>query len=466
MDRTRVPASPLRKHFSDFILAASYADLSAAVVHATKLCLLDLVGVALAGCRQRVAAIAHETLGAAGGKPEATLWGFDRRVPVPAAAMLNAVSGHAIDMDDGHRFANGHPGVVTIPPAIALAEHANLTGRELIEAVAVGYEFFIRLGSALNPDLLQRGFHTTATVGSIASGAAAAKLLRLTGPQTEQALALAALQSAGLLEVLTSGESGKSFQVGKAAQSGILAAFMAQRGADGPARVFEGEKGFFKAFSGKAVDADALCRAFGRDFGIPGVYFKRHAACRHIHSALDALAEMVAATPLAPDDVESIDVETYSIAHSLTGHIAGAESELGAKFSTPIALGLYLVFGRSDAGVFTRANVADPRVRRIAERVTVRVDPARDAALPDKRSALVTVRTAAGTRSREVVYSKGEPEFPLTDAEMQAKFEANAGTLYPADHARRISETIMTIERRNVRELTALLTARAAARHG
>ena len=167
--------------------------------------------------------------------------------------------------------------------------------------------------------------------------------------------------------------------------------------------------------------------------------------------------------PRSPDDVESIDVETYSIAHSLTGHIAGAESELGAKFSTPIALGLYLVFGRSDAGVFTRANVADPRVRRIAERVTVRVDPARDAALPDRRSALVTVRTRAGSMQKEVVYPKGEPEFPLTDAEMQAKFDANAGTLYPADQARRISETIMTIERRNVRALTALLTAPATA---
>ena len=327
----------------------------------------------------------------------------------------------------------------------------------------VGYEFFIRLGSALNPDLLQRGFHTTATVGSIASGAAAAKLLRLTGPQTEQALALAALQSAGLLEVLTSGESGKSFQVGKAAQSGILAAFMAQRGADGPERVFEGEKGFFKAFAGKAVDADALRRAFGRDFGIPAVYFKRHAACRHIHSALDALAEIVAATPLAPDDVQSIDVETYSIAHSLTGHIAGAESELGAKFSTPIALGLYLVFGRSDAGVFTRANVADPRVRahRRAGHGPGRPGAGRGAAGQAQRAG----DRAHGGRHPQPRgrLPKGEPEFPLTDAEMQAKFEANAGTLYPADHARRISETIMTIERRNVRELTALLTAPATA---
>jgi 2-methylcitrate dehydratase PrpD len=457
MDRPRVSAVPLRKRFSDFILSTSYADFPPAVVHAAKLCLLDLVGVALAGCRQQVTAIAHETVCAAGGEPEATLWGFNRKVPVPAAAMLNAVSGHAIDMDDGHRFANGHPGVVSIPPAIALAEHADLTGRDLIEAAVIGYEFFIRLGSALNPDLLQRGFHTTATIGAVCAGATAAKLLRLSAPQAAQALALSALQSAGLLEVLTSGESGKSFQVGKAAQSGILAARMAQRGADGPEHVFEGEKGFFKAFGGKALDADALCAGFGREFGIPGVYFKRHAACRHIHSALDALADLAAETPFALDDIQAIDIETYSIAHSLTGHIAGADSELGAKFSTPIAVGLYLVFGRTDAAAFARANLSDPRVRRLAEKVTVRVNPERDVNYPGERSALVTVRTATGSRSKEVVYPKGEPEFPLTDSEMQAKFEANAGAVYPLDRVRRIADTIMTVERRKVRELTELL---------
>ena len=452
MDRS--PAATLRQRFADIILSTRYADFSPAVVHAAKLCLLDLIGVALAGARQCVTATAHATLDPGGGPPEATLWGCDAKVAVPTAALLNAVSGHAIDMDDGHRFANGHPGVVTIPPAIALAEHLDLSGRDLLEAVVIGYEFFIRLGAALNPDLLTRGFHTTATVGAVASGAACAKLLRLSRSQTEQALALSALQSAGLLEVLTSGESGKSFQVGKAAQSGVLAARMAAAGADGPERVFEGDKGFFKAFSGKAVDPDALCGSFGRDYATPGVYFKRHAACRHIHSALDALAEIAAKTGLSADEVQRIDVDTYSIARNLTGHLAGADSELAAKFSTPLALALYLVFGRTDAAAFTRANLSDPRVRRIAERVTVRVDPDRDAMLPDKRSALVIVHAGSGVYRREVVYPKGEPEFPLSDREMQAKFEANATVVYSPEHARQLADTVLSIERRSVRDLS------------
>jgi 2-methylcitrate dehydratase PrpD len=122
--------APLRKQLADFIQSTSFENLPQNAIHQAKRCLLDLIGVALAGSRQRVTAIAHETIGAAGGAPQVTLWGFDRNAPVPMAAMLNAVSGHANDMDDGHRFANGHPGVVCIPPAIALAEHANLSGRE------------------------------------------------------------------------------------------------------------------------------------------------------------------------------------------------------------------------------------------------------------------------------------------------------------------------------------------------
>jgi 2-methylcitrate dehydratase PrpD len=197
-------------------------------------------------------------------------------------------------MDDGHRYANGHPGVVTIPTAVALSEKKNLTGRELIEAIVIGYEVFIRLGSALNPDLLLRGFHTTATIGCIASGAVAAKLLNLNRAQTENALSLSGLQSAGLLEVLHSGESGKSFQVGKAAQSGILAGLMAKHGADGPESIFEGEKGFFKAFAGKPCDSQIHLQESWEELSSARRLFQKHAACRHIHSALDAMAEIVA----------------------------------------------------------------------------------------------------------------------------------------------------------------------------
>lgn len=448
---------PLRRELAHFIHDLSFGKLPDNVIHQAKRCLLDLIGVGIAGSRQKTAAIVHRLIPTMSGSHEATLWGSDTKVSVLTAVFMNAVQGHAIDMDDGHRYANGHPGVVTIPAAMALAETADLTGRDLISAIAIGYEFFIRLGSAANPDLLLRGFHTTSTIGCFSSCAVAAKLLDLNRLQIENALSLSGLQSAGLLEVLHSGESGKSFQVGKAAQSGVLAALLAQQGADGPEGVFEGEKGFFKAFSAKPCDKQSICRGLGKHFNLPGVYIKAHAACRHIHSALDAVAEIVANHSLSLEKIDSIDIETYSIAKSLTGHMATADSELGAKFSTPIAIGLLLVFGQSDSSIYHTRFVSDPRVQATAKKVTVHASPERDKVYPEKRGAHVTIKTDTHAYTREVTYSKGEPENPISDDELTAKFEKNASTLYAADRIERMRDIIFDIENRNVRELTALL---------
>jgi 2-methylcitrate dehydratase PrpD len=454
-----VATVPLRKSLSDFIHDTTFEKIPANVIHHAKLCLLDLIGVGIAGGRQHAAAIVQGLIPAMGGCEEVTLWGSDRKLPLLTAALMNAVQAHAIDMDDGHRYANGHPGVVTIPAAVALSEKENLTGRQLIEAIVIGYEIFIRLGSAINPDLLLRGFHTTATIGCFASGAVAAKLLKLSRPQTENALSLSGIQSAGLLEVLHSGESGKSFQVGKAAQSGVLAGLLAQQGADGPESVFEGEKGFFKAFAGKPCDIQSICKNLGKEFNLPSVYFKKHAACRHIHSALDAVADIVGKHAVAPEKIGSIDIETYSIAKSLTGHIATADSELGAKFSTPIAIGLLLVFGQSDSTVYKKQYVSDPLVHSIAKKVTVHVNPERDKAYPGQRGARVTVNAGIQSYTHEVIYAKGEPENPLSDDEMASKFENNACMRYPKERAKELFDTILNIEKLNVRAVTALLRA-------
>jgi len=451
----------LRSRLAHFIHGISFEDLPAAVVHAAKRCVLDLLGVSFVGARQRTTSVIRDIIVAAGGIEEATLWGSNRKLPVASAALLNAVQGHAIDMDDGHRFANGHPGVVTIPPAIALAERADQTGRNLIESIVIGYDVFIRLGTAVNPDLLHRGFHTTAVIGSFSSAAVASKLLALSVPQAENALSLAGPQSAGLLEALSSGEAGKSFQVGKAAQSGVLAGLSAAKGADGPDNIFEGEKGFFKAFSGKPCDIDAICRDLGRDFHIPNVYFKRHAACRHIHSALDAVENIIAAHHLSTEQIQSIEIETYSIAKNLTGHLATADSELAAKFSTPVAIALYLAFGRTDSGAFKQQNISDASVQAIARKVSVKASPAYDADYPSKRTARVSIKTTDNLYHDEVTCAKGEPENPLDDDAFIDKYRTNALASYSADQAQKIQEAAFNLENMRVRELTDMLKAPA-----
>ena len=453
---------PLRKKLAGYINRISYENFSNQLIRHTKHCILDLIGVSIVGSCQKTSSFTLDLISSAGGNEEATVWGSYRKVPIQTASLVNAVQGHAIDMDDGHRFANGHPGVVTIPVAVAICEKENLTGRELIEAVVIGYEVFVRLGTAANPDLLLRGFHTTATVGAFASAAVASKLLGLDHAKTENALALAGLQSAGLLEALSSGEAGKSFQVGKTSQSGILAGLMAQRGADGPVDIFEGDKGFFRAFAGKACDSNAICKDFGKEFQINNVYFKQHAACRHSHSALDATAEIISRHDLTPEEIVSIDIETYSIAKKLTGHLAMEGSELAAKFSTPVGIALFLVFGKSDFSAYHPKYISDPLVQAIAKKVSVNVNPERDLNYPKERSACVTIKTKNKSYEHEMPFPKGEPEFPLSEDEFMHKYEQNARILYSKLEVDKIKDAIMNLENIKVHEMTELLRAPSA----
>ncbi len=447
----------LRRKLAVFVHQTEFASLPEPAVNQAKFCLLDLVGVGIAGSLQPTSVLAREVFGTLAPPPEATLWTTEQKVSAVCAAFLNAVQGHAIDMDDGHRYASGHPGVVTIPAALALAESMDLGGKELIAAIVIGYEVFIRLGSAANPDLLQRGFHTTAVIGTFAATAVASKLLNLTVPQIENAFSLAGLQSAGLLEALSSGEMGKSFQVGRAVQSGVQAAILAQKGADGPEKIFEGDKGFFKTLSGKQCDTEKICRNLGDEFLITGVYFKRHAACRHVHSALDAIAEILQEHDVERAEIESIEVETYSVAHNLTGHLATQGSVLAAKFSMPVAIGLLLVFDRTDALAFSQENISDPQVYALAEKVFIKASAARDAVYPGERGADVRIRTKDNTYSKEVTHPKGEPECPLSFEELLGKYETNAGLVYSVEPRRKLQKNIMHIDNLQVSEITTIL---------
>ncbi len=456
-------STPLRSKLADIATSVRCEDLPQEVKHQAKRCVLDLLGVALAGSGHHLSEICRRVAFADGGKEEASVWGSrSKRLPATAAMMVNAVQGHVLDMDDGNRFANGHPGVVTISPAFALAERQNLTGRDLIEAIVVGYEIFVRLASAINPELLLRGFHTTSTVGSCASAAVVSKLLKLPGPAVENALSLAALQGSGLLEVMSSGQMGKSIQVGSSVRNGAFAALLAEKGAEGPVLAFEGCKGFFSTLAGKECPAFAMSDDADLQYQIMRGYLKEHAACRHTHPVLDAVSEIMRHHRPDPAAIVSIEVETYQIARDLTCGRTAQASGLAAKFDLPLAVGLLLTFGRTDPSIFTDRNVSHPQVRSLAERVVVHVSPRRDSLYPQQRGCKVTITTDAQEFSREVHNPKGEPEYPLTDEDVIRKFEQNAQSIIAHDQSKRLWESVFNMDGLYVRQLTEMLAPSSA----
>jgi 2-methylcitrate dehydratase PrpD len=452
MDTTQKAGKNICDVFAAFAVQAGYKSFPREVVHQAKRCILDLVGVALAGSNVGIAPCISTMFREMGGTPEATFFGERGKFPALNAALVNAAKGHPLDMDDGHRYANAHPGVPLIPAAVAIAERDDRSGKQLIEGVVVGYEVFIRIARAINPKHLERGFHTTGTVGSFGAAAACSKILQLKHHETAHAISIAGLQSAGLMEVLQSGQIMKPLHPAKASHAGLLSALLASKGNDGPDLLFEGNSGFLKAYAGISASPD-MTAGLGKQFEIMNVYFKLHAACRHVHPALDAVKIIMDKHSVSMDTITSIKVYTYSIANKLTGQLRKVENELGAKFSLPVSIGIMLRYGRAGVDEYDMSLINDTMVQQMADKVEIIIEPERDAVYPKQRGARVCIHAGDRVYSEDVPIPKGDPENPFTDDELKEKFLLNAKKTISERNASKLCDKIFDLEHVSVREL-------------
>jgi 2-methylcitrate dehydratase PrpD len=440
--------------YADFVTGLSYQGLPGATRAQTKKLVLDLVGVALAG--HALMAFPKAVVGylsELSGKPECTVIGAAERLPAPAAALGNAACAHALDMDDGHRFGALHPGVAVIPAALASAEAAGASTRDFLAGVAAGYEVMIRIGRAINPSSLNRGFHATGVAGVFGAAAAACRITGLDRGETAGALGLAGLQASGILQVNhdVEGARVKPLNPAKAAQSGVYAAALAARGARGPAEIFEGSDGFFQAFTDRA-DTKSAVEGLGTVYEIDNAYLKLYAACRHAHAALDALLEAWPAEG-ALESIEEIVVETYPAAIRLAG-IQRPGTASAARFSIPFTLALGLRFRDAAAERYTEETVAEEALIALAGKVRMVPSDRWEELYPRKRGATVTVRADGGAFSAEVGLAKGEPENPASWEEVRSKFLKNAGLVLPPEGAEGLARTIGELD---VHDMAALV---------
>jgi 2-methylcitrate dehydratase PrpD len=389
-----------------------------------------------------------------GGRSEATIFRQRRKYPVFLAAFANGVCAHALDMDDGHRYGAVHPASAVIPAAIAAAEWQKKDGKDLITAVVAGYEILLRISRAINPSHLSRGFHTTGTVGPFGAAIATSKLMGLGHEEMVSALGLAGLQGAGLLEILHDGAMVKPIHPGKAAQSGILSAVLAKKGAKGPASILEGPKGFLGAMADK-VDSDSLLEGLGKTFEIQGGYFKLHAACRHTHAIIDAALEICKKNGIGLAEIEGIEIGTYPVAIQFCGNIVHPETVSAAKFSIPYSVAMAITFGDLFTDKFTEKNIEDGRIKALASKVKAFSQEEWARVYPDQRGASVTIKTHTGqSHFLCVPLAKGEPENPATLEDLKEKFRTNASQTLPLKRAEKLMESIMNLEKSPVSEMT------------
>lgn len=445
---------------AEFVSDLVYKKLPSEVIEKCKEAVLDYLGAALAGYKEGsiLSKRVVEIIINSGGKEEATIIGAGKKVPVLNAALVNGVLGHVAELDDGHRRALGHPGVTAVTAALAAGEYVGASGKELITAIVAGYDVFVRIASAINPSHLILGYHTTGTCGAFAAAAAVSNILKLDHEQTANALGLAGIQGAGLMEVTEDGQMAKPIHPGKAAQAGVLAALLAKEGSEGPKTVIEGNNGFAKAMS-EECDYDLMLNDLGKEYHILTCYTKLYPSCRHTHPPIDAVLTLRQEENLKPYDILEVLIKTYPVAISLTGQIFKPETIAAGKFSIPYCVSAALVDGQVGIKQFKPNRLYDPEILELTDKVKIEVDHGIEKLYPKVRGAEVQITLKNGrTLKKRVNLPKGEVETPLSQEEMEAKFKYCTEDLFDGVRQDEVMQTVRKLDRiENVRELMQLL---------
>lgn len=299
------------ENLARFVCETSYEAVPEAARRKAKECILDCVGVAVAGSRDAIVKPLLSYLEEVGGNEDCTLIGQDRKASVTTAALLNGVMSHVLDFDDTNQIFIGHASASIVSAILSLAEKYRSTGREVITAYMVGTEIQWRLGEALVDagDHYAKGWHSTCTVGAFGAVAAAAKLLGLDERRTAHAIGIAASEAAGFQEQF--GTHCKPFHAGRANEIGVRAALLAKGGFTSSPTALEGKVGYLKLVADKAdlSKLDNLANPYGllkSSFG-RGINLKLHPVCASGIGSVEGMQSLIAEHGLTAGDVETID---------------------------------------------------------------------------------------------------------------------------------------------------------------
>jgi aconitate decarboxylase len=424
---------PVTRRLSQWIASLRREDIPAPAWTHAKLCLLDGLGSALFGSQQPWGHIAAETALELSPGERASLIGRNARCGVDAAAMANGTAMHGFELDDIHLRASMHPGAVTIPTALALAEAYGRSPAAFLTAIVAGYEVGLRVGIAVGLAHGLRGHHTTGTVGTLAAAAAGANLLGLDPDKTSDALGIAATQAAGLHGART-GAMSKRFHAGRAAQSGVLAAALAQRGMTGSRNALEQPFGGFFSTLCDAVDVDAVTAELGSRWEIQEVGFKAYASCGSTHTTIDAIDRLMQ-RGLTADQLKELRVYMSRKALSNVGWKYVPGGVVAAQMNAYYTSAVKLLDGEVFVDQFAESRLSDPRIMELIQRIRIAHDPTFDSGGAASRHAVrVEAETTEGkTWLENVDQRRGSSRYPLAGADIERKFRGLAKAILPSE---------------------------------
>lgn len=415
---------------ADYVVRTRYEDLPAAALAITHSQLLDTVAIAIAGRNEAGVRELRELGREVGGKGESVVWGSSLRLPSHDAARINAVMTHAHEFDD--TFGRGflHPSAITIPAAFAVADMVGkVSGRELLAAVTLGVDVACRLSLSSQPgvDGFTTGWHNTTLDGYLVSAMIAGRLMKLNHAQMVNAAGIASHQSAGNAQSHIDGALTKRLGPGFASAAGVLAARLAARGAAGPRGVLEGAKGWYRQYHHGNYSRELLLGGLGVTFPSEEMSFKPWPSCRGSHSSADAALQLVSGEKLTPGQIERVLIRNgpaeWPFLSNPIERKRRPTSTVEAQFSIPWVVAAALVDGKVRLAHFTEEALRRSDIRAMIDRIsTVQDDKlANPRGGPGQAEVEVTTRDGRVIR-RLVAFPKGDPETPMTRAEIDAKF--------------------------------------------
>ena len=422
---------PASRRLARFVLGLRLSDVPPAVVERATLLVLDTLGCALAAAPTDFGESVIGTARELGGAPESTLIAGRGLVSASNAALANASLAHGLDFDDTREDAIVHTGCACVTTALAVGEAVHAPGATALAAAIAAVEVMCRVGLAVPGRFHARHFHPTSLTSSFAAAAAAGHLYRLDEDQLVHAFGICGSQASGIIEYLSEGAWTKRMHPGWGAHAGVVAATLARHGFTGPSRVLEGEHGLYAAFAGGHDDArlETLLDSLGHEWELSRLTFKPFPCGSIAQPYMDCALRLRTEHGVRAEDIVEVSCRTAAGPLPRLWEPLAAKHRppngYAAKFSLPYLLAVMFVRGWVGLADFTDEAVRDANVLRVAGTVRYEVDDTID--YPRQFVGHVAVRLRDGRRlEARQDHPRGGADFPLTNADLEAKFRGNA----------------------------------------
>ena len=442
----------ISERLADFTARLSLAEVPAAVTLRAKHLILDAIGCGFAARKEEFARrIAASVAKLAGEGPRRTL-GMAYRLPLRDAAVVNGALMHGLDYDDTHAAGVIHLTVSTFPAALGTAAHSGASGAELLAAYIAGVETGARIAAVVKSGFHQVGFHPTGVVGAFAASLVAGRLMKLSPQRLAGAQGIALSLASGNLQFIEDGSWTKRIHPGWAAACGISAASLAADDFPAPREAYEGRFGLYRSHlppdALEACDFSLATAGLGSTWEIDNVAVKPFPACHFLHGCAEAAIELHR-SGVDPERVRSIRaLVPEGVVKAVCEPLAAKRrprSDYDAKFSLPYAVASGLARGRLGLAELAPEALVEPRIERLMDKVAYAIDTA--STFPRHYSGEVVVTLDDGrTASNRVAVNPGNPDRPLTNAQIEAKYFENCAISLEETHARTIRDLVLDLE--------------------